>query len=252
MKENKSKVCAPTRRIVTFDDIAARYDEWEETLLGAISSRLEKEMFLSLFDEAGCGGPVLDVGCGTGGNALLLARRGLAVAGVDISDKMLRIARDKAAKEGIQVDFLQADAGRIPFPDVSFGTVTCLLALEFTGNQEKVIQEIHRVLRPSGCLILAILNRHSPWAALRRIKGWRQPSVYSSAHFFSRHQVAELLLKTDFTDLAWRKAIYFPPTDRPLLLKFYRAFEAAGQLLLPGIAAYMVVRGIRKTEKTRP
>lgn len=243
MKGNKSKVSASTRRIVTFDDIADRYDEWEETPLGAISSRLERQIFLSLFDEACCSGPVLDVGCGTGGNALLLARRGFAVTGVDISDKMLKTARAKTAKEGLKVDFLQADASRIPFPDESFGTVTCLLALEFTGRPDKVIQEIYRVLCPHGCLILALLNQYSPWAVLSRIKGWRRPSVYSSAHFFSRHQVAELLLKTGFSGLSWRKAVYFPPLDMPVILNFYRVFEVAGRLFFPWMAAYMAVRG---------
>lgn len=251
MKQNKSKVRVPVRRTITFDDIADRYDEWEKTPLGAISNRLEREMFLSLFDEAGCGGPVLDVGCGTGGNTLLLAKRGLDVTGIDISEEMLRVARAKTVREGLKVNFLQTDASSLPFPDKSFGTVTCLLALEFTGRPEKVIREIYRVLRPSGCLILAFLNRYSPWAALRRVKGWRRPSVYSSARFLSRRRVAGLLQNVGFTDLAWRKAIYFPPVEHPLFLKFYHAFEATGRLFLPGMAAYMAVRGIRGAEKSK-
>jgi len=230
---------------VAFDDIAEKYDRWEETPLGALSSRLEREMFLSLFDEAVCGGPVLDVGCGTGGNALLLSGRGLDVTGVDISDGMLLVARAKAAREGLKVNFLRADAKSLPFQDETFGTVTCLLALEFTGSPEKVVREMHRVLRPSGCLILAFLNRYSPWAVLRRAKGWRRPSVYNSARFLSRRQVSGLLGKAGFMDLNWRKAIYFPPVEHPLFLKFYRAFEAAGRLFPPGMAAYVAVRGMR-------
>lgn len=234
------------RRIISFDDIAGRYDQWEETPLGALTSRLEREIIITLFEEARCTGPVLDVGCGTGNMALLFARRGLTVSGVDISEKMLHHARQKAVEAGIKVDFRQADASRLPFPNESFGTVTCLLTIEFSNRPEDVVQEIYRVLRPGGHLILATLNRRSLWTVARKIKGRRQPTVYNQARFFSRKEVAGLLDDAGFANHMWSSAIYYPPIEKPGLLRFYRFFESFGKVVLPGAAAFIAVQGSKQ------
>src|SRR5579863_5606005 len=63
--------------------------------------------------QGGFAGAVLDVGCGTGENALHLASLGLAVLGVDVAETALEMARAKAADRGIAVEFAPADALRL-------------------------------------------------------------------------------------------------------------------------------------------
>jgi SAM-dependent methyltransferase len=63
-----------------------------------------------LASEGGFAGPVLDVGCGTGENALHVASLGWPVLGVDVAETALAIAREKAASRGVEVEFAAADA----------------------------------------------------------------------------------------------------------------------------------------------
>ncbi len=66
--------------------------------------------FARVASQGGFAGAVLDAGCGTGENALLVASLGLAVLGVDVAETALAIARAKAAERGIEVEFVAADA----------------------------------------------------------------------------------------------------------------------------------------------
>ncbi|GAA3570853.1 hypothetical protein GCM10022419_059630 [Nonomuraea rosea] len=72
---------------------------------------------------SGFAGAVLDVGCGTGENALHLAALGLPVLGVDVAETALAIARETAGERGIEVEFATADALRLESLGRSFGTV---------------------------------------------------------------------------------------------------------------------------------
>jgi SAM-dependent methyltransferase len=68
-------------------------------------------------------GPVLDAGCGTGENTLLIASRGLAVLGVDVAETALAMAREKAQKRGIDAEFATADALQLERLGRTFATV---------------------------------------------------------------------------------------------------------------------------------
>jgi SAM-dependent methyltransferase len=73
--------------------------------------------------QGGFAGAVLDAGCGTGENALLVASLGLAVLGVDVAETALAIARAKAAERGIEVEFVAADAFHLERVGRTFETV---------------------------------------------------------------------------------------------------------------------------------
>ncbi len=67
------------------------------------------------------GARVLDVGCGAGTNSIFLARRGFRVSGVDLAPAAIAVAKKRATRAGLTVDFQVADALRLPFPTASFG-----------------------------------------------------------------------------------------------------------------------------------
>jgi len=99
---------------------------------------------------------VLDVATGTARLPLALLRRfqfnGHIIA-LDLSRRMLHVAREKLAPHGDRVTLMRQDAMQLPFPDKIFDVVTCLEALEFLPSPARALREMVRVLRPGGVLM---------------------------------------------------------------------------------------------------
>jgi 2-polyprenyl-3-methyl-5-hydroxy-6-metoxy-1,4-benzoquinol methylase len=88
---------------------------------------------------------ILDVGTGTGRAALLLARGGAQVTGVDASEQMLGIARQRASAEGVSVRFLTGEAHNLDFDDRSVDVAISLRVLMHTPNWRRCVAELCRV-----------------------------------------------------------------------------------------------------------
>lgn len=129
---------------------------------------------------------VLDIGFGPGVAVSLLAQRATAglVAGVDPSEVMLRQAtrRNRAAIEEGRVELRLGTASELPYPDASFTKACAMHSLQFWPSLEAGLREVHRVLAPSGVLVLA-LRMWRPHA------GRLDPSRYG----FTEEQVDELV-----------------------------------------------------------
>jgi demethylmenaquinone methyltransferase/2-methoxy-6-polyprenyl-1,4-benzoquinol methylase len=107
------------------------------------------------------GARALDLACGTGDIAFALADRGASVTGLDITHRMVQIARAKAdAGSGRpRPAFLVGDMMSIPFPDAQFDLVTTGYGLRNVPELERALGEIARVLRPGGRLLSLDFNR---------------------------------------------------------------------------------------------
>lgn len=130
---------------------------------------------------------ILDVGCGTGVIALLLAKMGHDVTGVDISERMLERAREKSKGIEIPVKFDLGDAEDLPFHDEIFDVVVNRHLLWTMLNPEKAVSEWKRVLKPEGKMIII----DSSWngQALRK-RVWRflaVPLILITEHRISWH-----------------------------------------------------------------
>lgn len=93
------------------------------------------------------GRSVLDVGTGTGRAALLLAEAGGQVTGVDASEEMLAVARQRAAERGAEIEFLAGDAHTLAFADQSFDVSVSLRVLMHTPGWRTSLNELCRVTR---------------------------------------------------------------------------------------------------------
>lgn len=102
-------------------------------------------------------GAALDVACGTGRFAALLAGSGHVVTGVDTSPDMLSVARRKLP----QVVFVRGDARELPVPDASADVITCGLALPHLPGLTAPFAEFARVLRPGGHLVTSDIHWQS-------------------------------------------------------------------------------------------
>lgn len=103
------------------------------------------------------GDRVLDIGTGQGFASVEMARRGIPVTTVDISEDNLRKAYSRAVAEAVVdlIDFHLADARKLPFEDGSFDTVVMINALHHLDDFESVAREVARVLAPGGYLIIS-------------------------------------------------------------------------------------------------
>ncbi len=105
-------------------------------------------------------GLILDIGCAAGAEVQPLLSRGFRIVGVDYSEEMVRLAHQQfGALEG--VNFCRADAESLPFASASFDHVVCLGVFEYLSTYDRCLQEIKRVLRPGGVVILSVPTRIS-------------------------------------------------------------------------------------------
>jgi len=109
------------------------------------------------------GDSVLDVGCGTGEVTLLAKTRAKdgKVYGIDPVPEMIAVARNKAARKGLEIDFRVGVIESLPFTDASIDVVTSSLMMHHLPDDLKVhgLAEIYRVLRPGGHLLIADFRR---------------------------------------------------------------------------------------------
>jgi ubiquinone/menaquinone biosynthesis C-methylase UbiE len=106
---------------------------------------------------------VLDVGCGTGTQIILIKKNfpAVEVSGLDIDTEILTIARKKISKSGFDIGLIKASASVLPFGDNSFECVQSSLIFHHLSRKEKIqaMSEIFRVLRPGGYFTLADIGR---------------------------------------------------------------------------------------------
>jgi len=103
----------------------------------------------------------LDLATGTGDLAFACAARGADVVGLDVTLRMVQIAKDKLRREPVEPRFLVGDMLALPFPPASFDLVTTGYGLRNVPDLTIAVDEIRRVLRPGGAILSLDFNRPS-------------------------------------------------------------------------------------------
>lgn len=175
----------------TLDEVRKTFDAWaplyDATHAWTLPKRREARLALGLRP----GDRVLDLACGTGLNlphpSSLVGESG-RVVGVDLSSRMLEIARRRIARHGLgNAEVREGDAARLPFPDASFEAVLCTFALNIIPDYRRAIAEGLRVLAPGGRFVSLEMRPggHS-------VPGWLRPLAGICSVNMSHHSLDEL------------------------------------------------------------
>lgn len=167
-----------------FDKEAGDYDEWYTSKLGDFVDKVETDLAFSLF-KPNSGMKILDVGCGTGNFSIKLAEMGCKVVGIDKSEEMLSKARVKAKSKGLDIEFHTMDVYDLEFSDESFDGVFSMAAFEFIKEAQSAYDEMYRVLKKDGYLLIGTINEESKWGELYLSKPFQENSVFKYADFKS-------------------------------------------------------------------
>lgn len=208
-----------------FDNIAPTYDALNHTLSFGFDRTWRRKAVRTLmaYNPA----TVLDIATGTGDFALAVARKLKLrqVMAVDISEGMMRVGREKAAREGLHdvVRFQKEDCSHLSFADNSFDAVTVTFGVRNFENLDACLREIRRVLNKGGHLILLELSypHKKLWRALfniyskvvmpvvgRLISGDNSAYTYlpeTMAAFPQGEVMREILLKNGFSQARFRR-----------------------------------------------
>lgn len=138
-----------------FDDISPKYDFLNHFLSFGIDHLWRKKLVKVL--ESCHPESVLDVATGTGDLAIAIASvKPQKIVGIDISEKMLEVGRQKLHTRGLDqlITLRRADAEKIPFSDNTFEAITVAFGVRNFENLELGLKEMHRVLRPGGVMLI--------------------------------------------------------------------------------------------------
>jgi ubiquinone/menaquinone biosynthesis C-methylase UbiE len=210
--------------------------------LGRVTEAVEQRLLLGMLGPLS-GAHVLDVGCGDGVLLQAMVANGAIVTGVDPDPDMLAAARARVAGAHPQATLLEARAQQLPFPDASFDVVCAVTVLCFIADPAAALQEMVRVLRPGGRLVLGELGRWNLWATIRRIEGWAGSATWSAARLRSASELRTLLGRAGLKVIDVRGAVFFPPIGT-LAQLMERVDPWLGRLTIVG-AAFIAIRGNR-------
>jgi SAM-dependent methyltransferase len=224
-----------------FDELAAAYDSsFTATALGKCLRGLVWQRVDETF--AGCG-RILEIGCGTGEDAVHFARRGLEVVATDASLPMLRVAAQKAERAGcaqriqfrrVPMERLGADFAGETFDGVfsNFGAVNCMRQLDAVGA------DLAALLKPGAPLVWVVMGRDVPWE-------W--------AWFLARGDWRKAFRRRRSSGVAWRGMDISYPTPAALARALRDHFapvgrRALGVVLPPSYASGWLERSPRMLE----
>lgn len=159
---------------MNLDAVRKTFTDWAPFYNPTHSWTLPKRQAARLALDLKLGDRVLDLACGTGLNfphlRELVGEHG-QVVGVDLTPAMLEIARKMIATKGWKnVEVREADAAHLPFPDASFDKVIISFALNIIPEYQRAIEEVWRVLIPSGRFVALEMR-----AGIHSLPAWLQP-----------------------------------------------------------------------------
>jgi ubiquinone/menaquinone biosynthesis C-methylase UbiE len=209
-----------------FDSFASEYDRWFDSHPFAYQSEIEAIRRFIPSQELG-----VEIGVGTGRFSSPFS---IAI-GADPSESMAAIARSR----GITVHLALAE--RLPFQSEHFDFALMVTTLCFVQDPHAALGEIHRILKPNGLLILAIIDKETPLG--KRYEAMKSfNKFYAKATFYSTQQVLDLLRQNGSIQPKTRQTIFSNPESMIALDPIRDGY---------GEGAFVVIRSIRQSKETK-
>lgn len=215
-----------------FDQWADQYDAWFTTPMGKRVKQYECELILDLLQPAK-GESILDVGCGTGIFTLGILAHSARIVGLEPSLPMLAGAVKRTMTHPF--DPVGGDMRALPFRDRSFDKLVSVTALEFVADAKGAVDEMFRVVRPGGTLVVATLNSLSPWADRRKESAAKGHELFQNVFFRSPSEMQALASVNGEV----KTAVHFQKHEEPANAL---AIEAAGQETNLDTGAFLAIR----------
>jgi ubiquinone/menaquinone biosynthesis C-methylase UbiE len=133
---------------------------------------------------------LLEIGCGAGIDLVRFARGGAQVTGIDLSKTAIDLACKNFEQSELNVDLRVMNGECMEFPDNTFDVVYAHGVLQYTADTEKMIAEIHRVLKLGGEAIMMVYNKHSWLSLMRNVTN--VPLEHEDAPVLKKFSVREL------------------------------------------------------------
>jgi len=130
-----------------------RFDQFQDSIYRRMA-RLAR--------EGATGTQALDLGCGSGSQAVCLADEGFHVVAADLSIEGVRVAAATVQQGGRTASLMNADAEHIPLRDASVDACTCGLLLHHFNDLGAVAEELRRIVKPGGVVVALDANAHNP------------------------------------------------------------------------------------------
>lgn len=214
-------------------DAAAMYDSWFESPWGQYASKVEADLIANALEPVP-GARILDAGCGTGRFGESLAEFGAKVTGVDLDSSMLALAQRRLGCVAL------ADVHHLPFAGGAFDATLAVTLCEFASDPEAVLEELARVTRSGGRIVIGLLNKRSPWGWLRRRRLSRKP--WSDAAFINPKKF--MAAAGQYGEASLTAGLFSAGVALPGFISLM--VEAAGRRLLPGKGAFQVIAVARR------
>ena len=115
------------------------------------------------------GKAVLEVGCGAAVDLARFAKGGAVCTGVDIAASAIDLAKANFQQQGLDADLRVANGEALPFPDNAFDLVFAHGVVQYTADPQRLVDEVHRVLKPGGEAVFQVYNRISWLNALSKL-----------------------------------------------------------------------------------
>lgn len=150
------------------------------------------------------GSSVLEIGCGVGLDSFVMARNGLRLTAVDLTQVAVKTASERFCREQLDAGFLIADAENLPFPDQSFDYVYSFGVLHHVSDTQKSLDEVYRVLKKGGEARLMLYNRISMnelTHQLTRIPFEDAKEVCPVARRFTKAEVGQMMGRFSQVDM---------------------------------------------------
>lgn len=182
-------------------------ERWRASRSGFSTERLERRLVLELAGNLS-GRTVLDVGCGDGDLALVLAKRGGDVTGIDSSAAMIDAARERIRHHGVDIVFERADAEWLAFHPEEFDIVTAVAVFCCVENTHHVLLEIARVLKPGGRLVIGEFGTWCPQPAGHRMHAWGRWPFWRHSQLSATGELRERVERAGFVFETARGALH--------------------------------------------